>query len=133
MSVTPQINPLAKLTLISKLKNYLSQKIKAIDSWFETLRCNIYISELVANELYSVPNNILTIQEQEALTFEILNALFSYNNQETIHMKAQIEYLYSNNLVKKVTIASIEQEIKPFFGGIFKKCFSKKNLTTQQG
>ena len=126
-----QINPLAKLTLISKIKGYLTQKIKAIDSWFETLRCNIYITELVANEIYSIPNNILTIQEQENLTYEILNALFSYNNNETVHMKAQIEYLYSNNLVKKVTIASIEQEIKPFFG-IFKKCFSKKSLTAPQ-
>ena len=107
-----------------------------IDGWFETLRCNIYVTELVCNEIYSIPNSILSVTDQQQIAFEILNVLFSYNSVEQQAMQAQIAYLYANNMVKAVNSLDGEINEAKTFVKMLSSCLrqgSKKSLnqTTQ--
>jgi hypothetical protein len=113
-------NPIAKQSLINKIKNSITSKLKALDNLNE-YRVNIFIIEMICNEVASAPDDCLNLDEQKNLAYEICNILFGLSNSETASTKSIIEYLYGHNLVKYIHQPPEEPKYK-----FFKKSDSSK-------
>jgi hypothetical protein len=100
-SFNPIVNPIAKLSLVSKIKTVLNNKLRQIDGLLENFRCNIYITEMICNEI--AVYQMLSLLEQQSLAYDSLHGMFGFNDCETNAVKAQIEYLHLNNLIKPAT------------------------------
>lgn len=128
MSSSTFVNPIDKLCLISKLKNAINGKLSQIDGLLDNLRSNIYITELVCNEISC--QNQLSNKDQQILAFDILNVIFSFGHHEQNAIKSQIEYLHLHNLVKPpLTDKEKEKEEEsPKRFNLFRSSSSKKKL-----
>lgn len=113
MSVIPSSVELVKFRKTLKnfcveksLKQIIREKIVAIPN-YTNLRLDVELTNFLCN---LVENGILKKGagvDKKALVLELLTELFSLNVPEQQQVKSQIEYLFSNKMIKKIPFSKI--------------------------
>ena len=103
MNIVKFKNKLKKVAKIGDITNNIIQKIQTIPNFMELkndLELLLYVCTIIENELYQ--NRSKSIDKKE-IVISILNDLFNFSDDEKEIISKNVEFLHSNNLIKKIT------------------------------
>lgn len=96
-------NKLKKVAQIGEITTSIIQKVQTINNFSELkndLELLLYICTIIENEIKQ--NKTKSINKKE-IVIDILNTLFNISDDEKELFGKNIEFLHSNNLIKKIS------------------------------
>lgn len=96
-------NKLKVLDKIGEISKYIIEKIQSMPNYQELrndVEIILYVCTLIENELQQTKTKSINKKE---IVIDIINKIFSLKPEEFKNIDKNIEFLHSNNLIKKIS------------------------------